>query len=130
MTLQELFRKHEFESIVPFLIAIDEKNVPDNLYAFKEAFDDLRRMTPGDSGGEQIVVSTEVDIDGDGNEIDRHLYASNCEEEPWDACLAKEVIFGSVIGEEKALAQILWHMFSPEHELFPDRSIACLAVSK
>ena len=127
MTLQELFRKHEFESIVPLLIAIDEKNVPDNLYAFKEAFDDLRRMTPGDSGGEQIVVSTEVETDEDGNEIERYLYASNCEAQPWDECLAKEVIFGSVIGEEKALAQILWHMtfygFSPEQELFPDRSI-------
>lgn len=124
MTLQELIHKHEFESIVPYLIAIDEKIVRDDLYTFKKAFDDLRQMTPGDSGGEQIVVSTEVVSDKDGNEIDRHLYASNCETEPWDACLAKEVIFGSFIGECKALAQILWHItlfgYLTEHEQPPD----------
>ena len=110
MTLHELIRKHEFDSIVPHLTAIGPENVPHNLYAFKEAFDDLRRRSPGDSGGEQIVVTTHVDTDNDGNELERYLHASHCEGAAWDACLAKDVIFGSAIGEEKALAQILWHM--------------------
>ena len=112
MTLYELIRNHEFDSIVPHLTVIDPENVPRNLYAFKEAFDNLRRMSPGDSGGEQIVVSPHVDTDNDGNELDRYLHASNCEGDAWDACLAKDVIFGSAIGEGKALAQILWHMTS------------------
>lgn len=124
MTLFELIHKIEFDSIVPHLTAIDPENVPHNLYAFKEAFDDLRRMSPGDSGGEQIVVSTHVDSDNDGNELERYLYASHCEGNAWDGCLAKEVIFGTAVGEEKALAQILWHItfwgFTPDHEGFKD----------
>lgn len=128
MTLHELICKQEFDAIVLHLTAIDPENVPGNLYAFKEAFDDLRRMSPGDSGGEQIVVSTHVDTDNDGNELDRYLHASNCEGDAWDACLAKDVIFGSAIGEEIALAQILWHMtfcgFTPEHEGFRDDTLS------
>ena len=42
MTLYELIRNHEFDSIVPHLTVIDPENVPRNLYAFKEAFDNLR----------------------------------------------------------------------------------------
>lgn len=124
--LKDLLRKHTFDAIVPNLISLDE-HVKDNLYAFKEAFDNLRRMTPGDPQGEQIEVSTVIDTDDDGNEIDRYLHASNCEAAPWDECLAKEVIFEDGITETHALARILWHMtfygFTPGRELYPDRSI-------
>jgi len=124
MTLQELISRHDFGTIVPHLIAIDEEHVPSNLYAFKEAFDDLRRMTPADAHGEQIDVTTVIDTDKDGNDIDRYLHASHCEGDAWANCLAKEVIFGTAVGEEKALALILWHLtfwgFTPEHEGFKD----------
>lgn len=43
MTLKDLILKYEFDTIVPDLIEI-ENPVKDNLYAFKEAFDTLRRM--------------------------------------------------------------------------------------
>ena len=43
MTLKDLILKYEFDTIVPDLIKI-ESPVKDNLYAFKEAFDTLRRM--------------------------------------------------------------------------------------
>lgn len=124
MTLYELINKHDFDSLVMHLTAIDPENVPDNLYAFKEAFDDLRRTFPGDSRGEQIVISTEVETNEEGIEVERHLYASHCEGDEWDACLAKEVIFDTAVGEEKALAQILWHItfwgFTPVHEGFKE----------
>lgn len=124
MTLHELIHRHEFDTLVPDLVDIDPDNVPSNLFAFKEAFDDLRRMTPGDAHGEQIVVSTVVDTDDDGSELDRYLHADHCEGDAWDSCLAKEVIYGTAIGEEKALARIFWHMtfwgFTPEHEGFRD----------
>lgn len=124
MTLHELIHRHEFDALVPYLVDIDPENIPTNLYAFKEAFDDLRRMTPSDADGEQIVVSTVVDTDDDGNELDRYIHASHCEGDAWDSCLAKEVIFGTAIGEVKALARILWHMtfwgFTPELEGFRD----------
>lgn len=109
MTLKDLLLKYEFDSLVPDLVLTD-KPVKDNLYAFKEAFDVLRRMEPGDPHGEEIVVDMEVDTDDDGNEIERYLYASNCEGDFWEASLAKEIIIKADVAEERALAQILWHM--------------------
>ena len=62
MTLKELLLKYEFDTVVPDLLTVDEP-IKDNLYAFKEAFDTLRRMAPGDAQGEQIVVSLEVETE-------------------------------------------------------------------
>lgn len=109
MTLKDLLFKYEFDTLVPDLILTD-KPAKDNLYAFKEAFDELRRMEPGDPHGEQIDVDIEVDTDDDGNEIEQYLEASNCEGDLWEASLAKEVIIKADVTEERALAQILWHM--------------------
>ena len=69
MTLKDLILKYEIDAIVPDLIEI-ESPVKDNLYAFKEAFDTLRRMPPGDAGGEQIVVSLVVETE-EANKEDR-----------------------------------------------------------
>lgn len=69
MTLKDLILKYEFDTIVPDLTGI-EGPVKNNLYAFKETFDTLRRMTPGDAGGEQIVVSLEVETE-EANKEDR-----------------------------------------------------------
>lgn len=69
MTLKDLILKYEFDTIVPDLTGI-EGPVKNNLYAFNEAFDTLRRMTPGDAGGEQIVVSLEVETE-EANKEDR-----------------------------------------------------------
>ena len=109
MILKELLQKYEFDAIVPDLLAIDEP-VQDNLYAFKEAFDELRRMAPGDAGGKQILVSEVIETDEDGNETERYLHASNCEGDFWEATLAKEVVILGEITEIRALAQILWHI--------------------
>lgn len=77
-------------------------------------------MVPGDAGGEQIVVSLEVETEEDGTETERYLYASNCEGDLWESSLAKEVVIEADITEIRALAQILWHItffgFTPEHE--------------
>lgn len=119
MTLKELLLKYEFDTVVPDLLTVDEP-IKDNLYAFKEAFDTLRRMAPGDAQGEQIVVSLEVETEEDGTEIERYLHASNCEGDLWESSLAKEVVIEADITEIRALAQILWHItffgFTPEHE--------------
>ena len=119
MTLKDLLLKDEFDTVVPELLTVDEP-IKDNLYAFKEAFDTLRRMTPGDAGGEQIVVSLEVETEEDGTEIERYLHASNCEGDLWDSSLAKEVVIEADITEIRALAQILWHItffgFTPDFE--------------
>jgi len=110
MTLKDLILKYEFDTVVPDLLTVDEP-IKDNLYAFKEAFDTLRRMAPGDAQGEQIVVSLEVETEEDGTEIERYLHASNCEGDLWESSLAKEVVIEADITEIRALAQILWHIF-------------------
>lgn len=109
MTLQDLLLKYEFDALVPDLLLTD-KPAKDNLYAFKEAFDELRRMEPGDPHGEKIVVGIEVDTDDDDNEIERYMDASNCEDDFWEACLAKEVTIEAKVTEAHTLAWILWHM--------------------
>ena len=123
MTLKDLLLKYEFDTLVSDLILTD-KPAKDNLYAFKEAFDELRRMKPGDPHGEEIVVDMEVDTDDDGNEIERYLDASNCEGDLWEASLAKEVVIKDDVTETCALAQILWHMtfygFSAEEKTMWD----------
>jgi hypothetical protein len=124
MILKELIQKYEFDDIVPDLLTIDEP-VQDNLYAFKEAFDELRRMAPGNDGGKQIVVSEEIETDDDGNETERYLHATNCEGDFWEASLAKEVVIQAEVTEIRALAQILWHVtfygFMPgDEEYRPD----------
>ena len=70
MTLHELIHRHGFDAIIPNLVAIDPGNISGNLYVFREAFDELRRMTPGNAEGKQIVITTEVDTDKNGNEVD------------------------------------------------------------
>ena len=119
MTLKELLLKYEFDTVVPDLLTVDEP-IKDNLYAFKEAFDTLRRMAPGDAQGEQIVVSLEVETEEDGTEIERYLHAFNCEGDLWESSLAKEVVIEADITEIRALAQILWHItffgFTPDFE--------------
>lgn len=65
----------------------------------RKLFDELRRMEPGDSHGEQIVVDFEVETDEDGIEINRHLYVSNCEGDFWEACLAKDVVIKADVSE-------------------------------
>lgn len=119
MTLKDLILKYEFDTVVPDLLTVDEP-IKDNLFAFKEAFDTLRRMAPGDAQGEQIVVSLEVETEEDGTEIERYLHASNCEGDLWDSSLAKEVVIEADITEIRALAQILWHItffgFTPDFE--------------
>ena len=126
MTLKDLILKYEFDTVVPELLNVDEP-IKDNLYAFKEAYDTLRRMAPGDAGGEQIVVSLEVETEEDGTEVERYLHASNCEGDLWDSSLAKEVAIEADITEIRALAQILWHItffgFTPRHEGYRNHEI-------
>ena len=121
MTLKELLLKYEFDTVVPDLLTVDEP-IKDNLYAFKEAFDTLRRMAPGDAQGEQIVVSLEVETEEDGTEIERYLHASNCEGDLWESSLAKEVVIEADITEIRALAQILWHITFSVLQLCPHQA--------
>ncbi len=127
MTLKELLSRHEFKEIAANLIEIDKEHVPSNLYAFKEAFDYLRRMTPTDAAGEEIKVTIEVEKDDEGKEIKRYCDAFGCSGDFWERNLDKEVVIEDGIPKEQALAQILWEItfwgFTPETEGFPGHTL-------
>ncbi len=124
MKLKELLGRYEFNEIVGDLIEIDRENVPGSLAAFKEAFDDLRRMTPQDAAGEKIKVRIEVETDDEGKEVERHCDAFGCAGDFWERDIDKEVVIEDDIPEMRALAQILWEItfwgFTPEAEGIPD----------
>ena len=55
MTLKDQILKYEFDTVVPDLLTVDEP-VKDNLYAFKEAFDELWTTSP------TTFIRTSLDI--------------------------------------------------------------------
>jgi len=118
MTLKDLILKYEFDTIVPDLLTVDLP-ITDKLHSFKEAFDTLRRMAPGEPNAEKIVM-TICDAWEDDVMISEWIDASISEMESWETCLATEIEYWSEIDEIKALAVILHKMtfwgFTPEHE--------------
>ena len=91
-----------FEALVPELVKLDFP-VRGNLYAYKEAYDSLCRISPAWPREGNISVTKAKDE----TEIVR---ADNCIGESWKHCLAKEVIIEEGISEAKALAAILWEL--------------------
>lgn len=55
MTLKELIMKVDFDSLRPYLEKFEQRNL-DNIYAFREAYDILRRMKPEKGGLHEIRV--------------------------------------------------------------------------
>ena len=121
MTLKDLILKYEFDTIVPELLTVDIQPITDKLYAFKEAFDTLRRMVPGKPNEDKIVLKCYEDWIDDVR-LSEYLDASLSGMEPWDSCLATEIEYNpSGIDEIKALAAVFYKMtfwgFTPEHEI-------------
>ena len=112
MTLDNLIIHHDFDELVPCFLTIDSESAQSRLGDLQQSFNVLCEMIPGDAEGKAIVVSTQITTDKNNNEISCCLYASGCEDDSWDVCLAKEVIFGTAVGELRALAQILWQMLN------------------
>lgn len=56
MTLKELIMKVDFDGLRPHLEKFEPEHL-DNIYAFREAYDILRRMNPVKKGQREIHVS-------------------------------------------------------------------------
>lgn len=108
MKLYELIRKHSFDAIAPELIAQDPK-AESQLVWYKQAYDTLLETTPSDEGSREIEVVWNFGPNDDGK-CHEHVHARYCEGQPWDSCLASEVVIKEDISEVSALARILWGM--------------------
>lgn len=110
MTLNDHILSTPFDALVPQLIKIDSP-VRENLYAFKEAYDILRRMKPAGQQEESILVTIH-DPDGDApnTPLEQRIHAQHCGGDSWENNLAKEVVIEDCIPTNLALAEILWEM--------------------
>ncbi len=123
MTLSDHILSIPFDALAPELIQIDEP-VRDNLYAFKEAYDILRRMKPADPLEEAILVTIQdADEDDSDAPLERRIYANHCGGDFWENDLAKEVVIMESISTTRALAEILWEMTFYGFDPYPQEEI-------
>jgi len=123
MTLREYILSTPFDALVPELIKIDEP-VRDNIYAFKEAYDILRRMKPTEPQEEFILVTIhEPDEDGPDLPLEQRIHAQHCGGDFWESDLAKEVVIEEGISTPVALAEILWEMTFYGFDPYPQEEI-------
>ena len=110
MTLNEHILSTPFDALVPELIKIDEP-VRENLNAFKEAYDILRRMAPAGAQEESILVTIlDPDEEGPDAPLEQRIHAQNCGGNFWENDLAKEVVIDEGVSTPLSLAEILWEM--------------------
>lgn len=123
MTLNDYVHSIPFDALVPELIKIDEP-VRENLYAFKEAYDILRRMKLAGPQEESILVTIqEPDEDSPDAPLEQRIHAQHCGGDFWENDLAKEVIIEDGIPTPVALAEILWEMTFYGFDPYPREEI-------
>lgn len=110
MTLKDHVLSTSFDTLVPELIKLDDP-VRENLYAFKEAYDILRRYVPAGPQEESIRVTIlGPDEEDSKSPMDCRIYAEHCGGDFWENNLAKEVVIEEGVSTPLALAEILWEM--------------------
>ncbi len=98
MKLRELISRIEFDRIIPTLRTYD--NMDGQIIHYKEAYDELRTMTPNDT--EHVLTI---------NLSEGYVSVYGCEE-LWETCLGSEIIIGEelTLTEEEILAHIMWEI--------------------
>ena len=123
MTLNDHILSIPFNALVPELIKIDAP-VRENLYAFKEAYDILRRMKPAGPQEETILVTIhQADEDNPEAPPEQRIHAQHCGGDFWENDLAKEVAIEDGIPTPVALAEILWEMTFYGFDPYPREEI-------
>lgn len=123
MTLNDHILSTPFDALVPQLIKIDSP-VRENLYAFKEAYDILRRMKPAGQQEESILVTIQdADEDDPDAPLEQRIHAQHCGGDFWENDLAKKVVIEDGIPTPVALAEILWEMTFYGFDPYPQEEI-------
>ena len=123
MKLKDHVLSTPFDTLVPELIKLDDP-VQDNLYAFQEAYDILRRTVPAGPQEESIRVAIlGQDEEDPETPMEQRIYAEHCGGDFWDNNLAKEVVVEEGISMPRALAEILWEMTYYGFDPYPQEDI-------
>ena len=116
MTLKELIMKVDFDSLRPYLEKFEQRNL-DNIYAFREAYDILRRMKPEKGGLHEIrVIKSGRKTEGEKEWICVYPMHTAC----WKENLAANIIVDSDVHltDEELAMNCLWEItlwgFSPK----------------
>lgn len=130
MILNDHILSTPFDALVPKLIKIDAP-VRENLYAFKEAYDILRRMKPVGPQKEPILVTIhDADEDDPAAPLEQRIRAQRCGGDFWENNLAKEVVIEEGISATRALAEILWEMTFYGFDPYPQKEIPLNSYEK
>ncbi|MBO5593241.1 MAG: hypothetical protein J5931_01415 [Prevotella sp.] len=107
MNLKELFEKHTFDEILPYLKAIDPEK-EDSMYQFREAFDLLRHIEPS----KEDCGEVRIEWSDDEEEADRFVTVNHLAGDTWDVALAKEVVLADdlYLCKEDMAAHCLWEI--------------------
>ena len=124
MTLKELIMKVDFDSLRPYLEKFEQRNL-DNIYAFREAYDILRRMKPEKGGLHEIrVIKSGRKTEGEKEWICVYPMHTAC----WKENLAANIIVDSDVhltDEELAMNCLreitLWGFFPKSQQETLDR---------
>ena len=123
MKLKDHVLSTSFDTLVPELIKLDDQ-VRENLYAFKEAYDILRRTAPARPQEKSIRVAIlGQDEEDPETPMEQRIYAEHCGGDFWDNNLAKEVVVEEGISMPRALAEILWKMTYYGFDPYPQEDI-------
>lgn len=110
MKLKDHVLSTSFDTLVPELIKLDDP-VRENLYAFKEAYDIMRRTVPAGLQKESIRVTIlSTDEEEPETPQEQRIHAEHCGGDFWENNLAKEVVVEEGISMPRAFAEILWEM--------------------
>ncbi len=119
MTLKELVMKVEFDNLRPYLEKFEPEHL-DNIYAFREAYDILRRMTPAKNEQHEIHVSwSGGEMEGEEKWISVHPM----HEVSWKEDLDADIVVADDVHltDEELAMHCLWEItywgFSPEEQL-------------
>lgn len=123
MKLKDHVLSTSFDTLVPELIKLDDP-VWENLYAFKEAYDILRRTVPAGPQKESIRVTILGPNEEDPETSqEQRIYAEHCGGDFWENNLAKEVVVEDGISMLRALAEIFWEMTYYGFDPYPREGI-------
>ena len=119
MTLKELVMKVDFDSLRPYLEKFEPEHL-DNIYAFREAYDILRRMTPVKNGQHEIHVSWSG---GEMEDEEKWISVHPMHEVSWEEDLTADVVVADDVHltDEELAMHCLWEItywgFSPQEQL-------------
>ena len=106
MTLQEIFRKVEFDDVASILLSIDER-MAGSLTSAREAFDEVRLLTPAPKENDQIIT-----LDYQEDNSHEASWVNWCDDDKWPVLAARTIDQSDLreTSDARIAALCLWEM--------------------